>query len=185
MKNYSINITNIQLPTDEITKRASGTHRARTPNDLTLMSAKTIPVFTVGFTRKTAAQFFEKLRAAGIKRIVDVRLHNGSQLAGFSKGDDLRYFLKEILHVGYVEAPLLAPTQDLLDAYRQNKDWAGYERDFLRLMKARCIEEKISPSLLAGGCLLCSEEKPDQCHRRLVVEYLQRHWGNLDVKHLM
>jgi uncharacterized protein (DUF488 family) len=150
------------------------------------MPAETIPVFTVGFTKKTAAQFFEKLRAAGIKRVVDVRLNNVSQLAGFSKRDDLQYFLKEILHVDYVEAPLLAPTQDLLDSYKKNKGrWDDYERDFIRLMEERHIETKIDPAILAGGCLLCSEDKPHQCHRRLVVEYLQRRWGNLDIKHII
>jgi uncharacterized protein (DUF488 family) len=85
------------------------------------MPTETIPVFTVGFTKKSAAQFFEKLRAVGIKRVVDVRLNKVSQLAGFSKRDDLQYFLKEILHVDYVEAPLLAPTQDLLNAYKRTK----------------------------------------------------------------
>jgi uncharacterized protein (DUF488 family) len=150
------------------------------------MSSKTIPVFTVGFTKKSAAEFFGKLREAGVKRVVDVRLNNVSQLAGFSKRDDLQYFLKEILHIDYVQAPLLAPTQDLLDAYRKSKGrWEDYERDFLALMKERRIEEKIDPSLLAGGCLLCSEDKPHRCHRRLVVEYLQRHWGNLSITHIV
>jgi len=148
--------------------------------------AESIPVFTVGFTKKSAAEFFEKLRDAGVKRVVDVRLNNVSQLAGFSKRDDLQYFLKEILHIDYVQAPLLCPTQDLLDAYRKSKGrWEDYERDFLRLMQERHIEKRIDPSLLAGGCLLCSEDKPHHCHRRLVVEYLQGHWGNLSIKHIL
>jgi len=150
------------------------------------MATEPIPVFTVGFTKKSASEFFEKLRAAGVKRVVDVRLNKVSQLAGFSKRDDLKYFLKQILGMDYVEAPLLAPTQPLLDAYKKSKGaWADYERDFLRLMEERKIEKNIDPSLLAGGCLLCSEDKPHQCHRRLVVEYLQRHWGNLDIKHIV
>lgn len=150
------------------------------------MPAEPINVFTVGFTKKTAAQFFEKLRAAGIKRVVDVRLNNVSQLAGFSKRDDLQYFLKEILHVDYVQAPLLAPTQELLDAYKKSKGrWEDYERDFNKLMEERHIEDKVDPNILAGGCLLCSEDKPHQCHRRLVVEYLQRRWGNLNIKHIV
>lgn len=149
------------------------------------MATQPIAVFTVGFTQKTAAQFFEKLRSAGIKRVVDVRLNKVSQLAGFSKRDDLKYFLKEILQADYVEAPLLAPTQGLLDAYKKNKGrWEDYERDFLGLMQARHIEDQIDPGLLAGGCLLCSEDKPHHCHRRLVVEYLQRKWGNLEIKHI-
>ena len=150
------------------------------------MPPEPLHVFTVGFTKKTAAQFFEKLRTAGIKRVVDVRLNNVSQLAGFSKRDDLQYFLREILQVGYVEAPLLAPTQELLGAYKKKKGrWEDYERDFIHLMEERQIEEKIDPAILAGGCLLCSEDKPHQCHRRLVVEYLQRRWGNLNIKHII
>jgi uncharacterized protein (DUF488 family) len=150
------------------------------------MPAESVNVFTVGFTKKSAAQFFEKLRAAGVKRVVDVRLNKVSQLAGFSKRDDLKYFLKEILDVGYVEAPLLAPTQPLLDAYKKSKGrWEDYERDFLRLMEERRIEDKIDRSLLADGCLLCSEDTPHHCHRRLVVDYLQKHWGNLTIKHIV
>jgi len=150
------------------------------------MPAKTLLVFTIGFTKKTAAEFFEKLRSAGIKRVVDVRLNNVSQLAGFSKRDDLQFFLKQILGVDYAHEPLLAPTQELLDSVKKKKGrWEDYERDFLRLMHERHIEDKIDPALLACGCLLCSEEQPHQCHRRLVLEYLQRRWGNLDIKHLV
>jgi len=144
------------------------------------------PVFTIGFTKKTAAEFFEKLRAAGVKRVVDVRLNNSSQLAGFSKRDDLKYFLEKILGISYVEEPLLAPTQPLLDAYKKDGgQWDVYERAFLGLMEERQIEKKIDPRLLEGGCLLCSEDKPHHCHRRLVAEYLQKHWGKLDVRHLI
>jgi uncharacterized protein (DUF488 family) len=149
------------------------------------MTPHPVTIFTVGFTKKTAGEFFEKLRFVGIKRVVDVRLNKISQLAGFSKRDDLKYFLKEILQVEYVEAPLLAPTRPLLDACQKNKGrWEDYERGFLRLMEERNIEDQIAPSLLADGCLLCSEDKPHQCHRRLVVEYLQRKWGNIVIKHI-
>ena len=145
-----------------------------------------INVFTVGFTKKTAGEFFEKLRSAGVRRVVDVRLNNVSQLAGFSKRDDLKYFLKEILDAEYVEAPLLAPTQPILDGIKKEKGrWEDYEKDFLRLMEDRRIEDKIDPALLAGGCLLCSEDTPHHCHRRLGVEYLQKSWGNFSVKHIV
>jgi uncharacterized protein (DUF488 family) len=145
-----------------------------------------LPVYTIGFTKKNAAQFFEKLRASGVKRVVDVRLNNSSQLAGFSKRDDLKYFLDKILGIEYVAEPLLAPTQPLLDAYKKNRgDWAVYERAFLDLMAERKIEDKVDPTLLAGGCLLCSEEKPHQCHRRLVAEYLNQRWGNLQINHIV
>lgn len=150
------------------------------------MPTETIEVFSVGFTKKSASEFFEKLRQAGVKRVVDVRLNKVSQLAGFSKRDDLKYFLKTILNVDYIEAPLLAPTQEMLDAYKKKKgSWDAYERDFLGLMEERRIEEKMDPSVLAGGCLLCSEEKPHHCHRRLVLEYLQNRWGNLAISHIV
>ena len=150
------------------------------------MPPGTIDVFSVGFTKKSAGEFFEKLREAGVKRVVDVRLNKSSQLAGFSKRGDLKYFLKTILNVEFVEAPLLAPTQEMLDAYKKNKgDWTTYERDFLGLMEERRIEEKIDSSILDGGCLLCSEETPHHCHRRLVLEYLQTRWGNLSIKHIV
>ena len=98
----------------------------------------------------------------------------------------LKYFLKTILNVEYIEAPLLAPTQVMLDDYKKNKgSWDVYEHDFLKLMEERQIEGKIDPSILAGGCLLCSEETPHHCHRRLVLEYLQKRWGNLSIKHLV
>jgi uncharacterized protein (DUF488 family) len=81
---------------------------------------------------------------------------------------------------------LLAPTQPILDAYKKNKgSWDDYEHDFLHLMAERHIENKIDPSILAGGCLLCSEDTPHHCHRRLVVDYLQKHWGNLSIKHIV
>ena len=145
-----------------------------------------LPVYTIGFTKKNAAQFFEKLRAAGVKRVVDVRLNNSSQLAGFSKRDDLKYFLEKILGVEYVHEPLLTPTQPLLDAYKKNGgDWAVYERAFLDLMAERKIEDKIDPATITDGCLLCSEDKPHQCHRRLVAEYLNQRWGNLQINHIV
>lgn len=144
-----------------------------------------LPVFSIGFTKKTAAQFFETLRSAGVRRVIDVRLNNVSQLAGFAKRDDLKYFLPEILDVEYVEAPSLAPTQSLLDSYKKgNGAWENYARDFRQLMKNRRIEKTLDPALLEGGCLLCSEDQPHHCHRSLILEYLQTHWGNLSIRHL-
>lgn len=142
-------------------------------------------VYTIGFTKKTAAEFFELLRKSGTKRVVDVRLNNVSQLAGFSKKDDLKYFLKEIAGIDYIHQPLLAPTADILDAFKKHKgDWSIYEPAFLDLMRKREIEKRIDPATIKGGCLLCSEEKPHLCHRRLVVEYLKSKWENLDIRHL-
>ena len=142
-------------------------------------------VYTIGFTKKNAQAFFQTLKKAGVQRVIDVRLNNTSQLASFSKRDDLTYFLDEILGIDYVHEPLLAPTQEMLDAYRKNKgSWTDYEREFLKLMQERKIEEKIQPELISGGCLLCSEDQPHQCHRRLVAEYLEKKWGKLDIRHL-
>lgn len=100
-----------------------------------------------------------------------MRLNNVSQLAGFSKRDDLKFFLKEICDIDYIHEPLLAPTQDILDAYKKHKgDWGVYEPAFLDLMQKREIEKRIAPALVKGGCLLCSEDRPHHCHRRLVSE---------------
>ncbi len=144
-----------------------------------------IDLFTIGFTQKSAQKFFDSLVEAGVKRVVDVRLNNVSQLAGFAKRSDLEYFLRKIGNIEYVHLLDLAPTQDLLDAYKKKKgDWQTYETKFLDLIKQRKIEEKISPEILQGGCLLCSEPTPHHCHRRLVAEYLQEKWGNLKICHL-
>ena len=143
-------------------------------------------VYTVGFTKKSAHRFFELLRQSGAKRVVDVRLNNMSQLAGFSKRDDLAYFLKEICGMDYVALPILAPTQNLLDEYKKRKgDWQVYETQFFDLMRQRRVEENTNRDLIADGCLLCSEDKPDHCHRRLVAEYLVRHWGDIEIRHLL
>ncbi|MCZ7652517.1 MAG: DUF488 domain-containing protein [Thermoanaerobaculia bacterium] len=142
-------------------------------------------VWTIGFTKKSAEEFFTRLRASGARRIVDVRLNNVSQLAGFSKRDDLRFFARELCGMEYVHEPLLAPTQELLDGYKKRGgDWVAYERDFLNLMARRRIEERVRRDVIDGGCLLCSEATPDQCHRRLVAEYLRDKWGDLEIVHL-
>lgn len=142
-------------------------------------------LFTIGFTKKTAEQFFARLRQPGLVRVADIRLNNVSQLAGFTKRDDLHYFLKAINGIDYVHLPELAPDQPMLDAYKKNGgDWATYERDFLALMRKRQVENMVSPELLDGACLLCSEATPENCHRRLVAEYLQMHWTGVDICHL-
>lgn len=142
-------------------------------------------IFTIGFTKKSAQTFFTQLQSADARRLIDVRLNNVSQLAGFTKRDDLRYFTRAICNIDCLHMPDLAPTAEILDAYKKHKgDWAVYERQFLDLMEARHIENKISPEVLDGGCLLCSEEKPHHCHRRLVAEYLQEHWDNVEIEHI-
>ncbi len=145
-----------------------------------------IKVYTIGFTKKDAPKFFGLLRESEAKRIVDVRLNNKSQLAGFAKRDDLLYFAEEICGMDYIHIPDLAPTKEILDAYKKHKgDWAVYEDKFMDLMEKRSIEKSVKPEIVDGGCLLCSEDRPHHCHRRLVAEYLNQKWGgNLAVKHL-
>lgn len=142
-------------------------------------------IYTIGFTKKDAEKFFGLLKSSGARGVVDVRLNNVSQLAGFAKKQDLAFFLREICRMEYVHLPVLAPTQDILDEYKKNKgDWAVYERQFLDLMKQRRIEETVPRDVIQGGCLLCSEDKPHHCHRRLVAEYLMQHWGEVEIRHL-
>lgn len=143
-------------------------------------------ILTIGFTKKSAERFFELLRKNGVKRVIDVRLHNVSQLAGFAKRDDLAYFLNQICSIDYFHVPLLAPTKDMLDEYKKRGGcWDEYERKFLELMTDRKIEEKLEPASLEDACLLCSEDKPHHCHRRLVLKYLKRHWDEFEIQHLV
>lgn len=142
-------------------------------------------VFTMGFTKKNAEQFFSRLRQPGLKRLVDARLNNISQLAGFTKKDDLKYFLTTVNSMDYIHLPELAPSKELLEEYKKhNGDWAVYERSFLALMEKRRVEDKVPKDIIDGGCLLCSESTPEHCHRRLVAEYLQSKWGDLEIVHL-
>jgi uncharacterized protein (DUF488 family) len=126
------------------------------------------------------------MRKSNVKKVFDVRLHNTSQLAGFAKADDLSYFLRKICDAEYVHQTLLAPTDDILKAFKRDRgDWSIYQRKFLDLMHERKIERRLSPADFDGACLLCSEATPHHCHRRLVCEYLNEHWNNtLIVKHL-
>ena len=143
-------------------------------------------IFTVGFAQKSAEEFFGLLRSAGVRRLMDVRLNNVSQLAGFTKREDLRYFLRAICDIEYVHETLLAPTQGILDAYKKNGgSWADYERAFGPLMAERRIHEVLDRrSFETPTVLLCSEPTAEHCHRRLVAEYLREHWGPLVITHL-
>jgi uncharacterized protein (DUF488 family) len=142
-------------------------------------------LFTIGFTKKTAESFFSKLKSAGVSRLVDIRLNNVSQLAGFAKRDDLAFFSRTINHIDYIHLPELAPTQELLDSYKKHDgSWEEYERKFIALVISRSIEESLSSEIFDGDCLLCSEDKPYHCHRRLVAEYLKEKWANVQIEHL-
>ncbi|MBI4338963.1 MAG: DUF488 domain-containing protein [Chloroflexi bacterium] len=142
--------------------------------------------YTIGFTKRRAPDFFETLKSAGIRRLVDVRLNNKSQLAGFTKREDLPYLLGQICGAEYIYEPLLAPTQAILDDYKKRKgSWEAYEEAFSALMAERLVEERLSPELFAvPAALLCSERTAEKCHRRLVLEYLQSKWGGLEIVHL-
>lgn len=144
-------------------------------------------VYTIGFTQKTAKEFFEKIKNNHIQLLIDIRLNNASQLAGFAKGKDLEYFLQEICGCAYVHDDLFAPTKALLDDYRAKKtSWAEYEKVFSGLMRERTLVKRFLDSYADKDniCLLCTEPTPQQCHRRLVAEYLQKDIPNIEVIHL-
>lgn len=148
-------------------------------------AGRPIIIFTIGSSGKTAKEFFETLQEAGVRRVVDIRLNNVSQLAGFTKKRDLEYFLDTIADINYVHQPALAPTKDILDDYKKGSiDWAEYERRFALLLQQREPADRLQPEDFHKACLLCSEAKPDHCHRRLVGEYLQRQWDDVEIKHL-
>lgn len=140
-------------------------------------------LFTIGFTRTSAERFFGRLRHAGVRRLIDVRLNNVSQLAGFAKAGDLGYFGRELCGIETVHRLDLAPTAEMLAAYRDKRDWTAYAAGFRRLLARRRIE-RLERGLFEGACLLCSEATPHQCHRRLVAEYLQAKWPGVEVEHL-
>ena len=143
-------------------------------------------LWTIGFTQRSAASFFGALREHGVRQLVDVRLHNVSQLAGFAKRDDLAYFLRTICGAEYCHEPLLAPTQELLDEYRKAKrGWSTYERGFRALLAERQVERVLDRALFdLPTVLLCSELTADHCHRRLVLEYLSDAWRPFEIVHL-
>lgn len=143
-------------------------------------------IYSIGFTQSTAEKFFGRLKEAGIKRLLDVRLNNVSQLAGFAKRDDLDFFLRNLCDAEYQHEPLLAPNQEMLDTYKKQKgSWQDYERRFLSLMSHRNIEKNLDKTMFnVPTVLLCSEHTAEHCHRRLVLEYLQDKWGDLDIIHL-
>lgn len=143
-------------------------------------------LFTIGFTQTSAEEFFESLKRNHIKTLIDVRLNNSSQLAGYAKKNDLKYFLKALCDIHYVHTLDLAPTKEMLDQFKKQKNmsWIEYEQSYLNLIDNRKIEKKLSPELFENGCLLCSEKKPHHCHRRVLAEYLNEKWGDIRIKHL-
>jgi len=146
---------------------------------------RTIRIFTIGYTAKNAREFFTILKQAGVRKVIDVRLYNTSQLAGFTKRQDIKYFLQTIVSVDYVHLPIMAPTKQLLNDYKKGLiSWQEYETQFKAIITQRQIQRHIMPQDVDMSCFLCSEAKADNCHRRLVVEYLAEHWQNVSIHHL-
>jgi len=144
-----------------------------------------IRIFTIGYIGKNAPQFFSMLKQAGIKKVVDVRLYNTSQLAGFTKKQDIKYFLRAIIGADYIHLPIMAPTKQLLNNYKKGLiSWQQYETQFKEIITHRQIEKRIMPQDADMVCFLCSEAKADNCHRRLVAEYLAEHWQKVSIHHL-
>ncbi|MCC5946024.1 MAG: DUF488 domain-containing protein [Bernardetiaceae bacterium] len=144
-----------------------------------------IEIYTIGFTKKTAQTFFELLVENKVSQILDTRIHNNSQLAGFAKAQDLAFFARKIAAIDYSHHIDFAPTKELLSAYRKKEiSWSDYEMAYLNLLDMRRIGDKIKIEDLHQNCLLCSEHSPEKCHRRLLAEYLQARFNDIEIKHL-
>jgi uncharacterized protein (DUF488 family) len=145
-----------------------------------------VPVASIGFTGKSAQKFFDLLKGAQVRTVLDIRLHNTSQLAGFAKKQDLPYFLENLCNAAYVEIPELAPEPDLLKRYQGKQlSWENFREEYFDLIARRRVESNLDIALFESGCLLCSEHLPHHCHRQFALEYLNQHWNNrLSVTHL-
>jgi len=144
-----------------------------------------IKLYTIGFAQKTAKEFFTVLKNNRVRKLIDIRLNNTSQLAGFAKKQDLEYFLNEICNIKYLHEPDFAPAKEMLDSYKKKEiSWSVYEERYLDLLSQRCIAQKIAPKELDMSCFLCSEPKSKFCHRRLLAEYLKSIYENIEIKHL-
>ena len=144
-------------------------------------------IYTIGFTQKTAKEFFNKIKDNKVNLLIDIRLNNVSQLAGFAKGKDLEYFLKEICDCEYAHDDVFAPTKELLDAYRaKNVSWNEYEKVFSAIMEQRGVSARFKKLYMKYNniCLLCTEPTAEQCHRRLVAEHLKKNIGNIEIVHI-
>jgi len=150
----------------------------------------TSTIFTIGFTKKTAEEFFRLLQEAQVQKLVDIRENRVGQLSGFAKYPDLAFFLHRVAGIAYDYQPILAPSPEIRTAYLKSRDWAQYEESFAELMAQRQILEKVDPASFEGRiALLCSEAEPVKCHRRLAAEMIARHWNaqghQIEIKHLV
>jgi len=156
------------------------------PNNLVFSEVKVVKLYTIGFTQKSAQQFFELLEKNNIQCLVDVRLHPDGHLSGFAKREDLRFFLKRLIDCDYRYIESLAPTEEIRKAYLSSKNWTLYEIAFNALMERRHIPDILDRTFFDEKvcCLLCSEPTPDHCHRRLIAERLQQAWNQVEIHHL-
>lgn len=144
-----------------------------------------IKLYTIGFTEKSAQKFFELLEQHDVKKIIDIRISNNSQLSGFAKAQDLPFFARRVANIDYAHELNFAPTKELLSKYRKKEiTWEEYTDAYLNLLEARDIKNMVDIEGLHECCLLCSEHTPDQCHRRLLAEYLQEINPKIEIIHL-
>jgi uncharacterized protein (DUF488 family) len=143
-------------------------------------------LLTIGFTQKSAEQFFDLILTNSVQVLVDVRLHPDGQLAGFAKRGDLPFFLRRLANCDYRHVPTLAPAEEILKDYRNDRDWNRYVSRFEALMDERRVPESLDRAFFEGNdcCLLCSEATPERCHRRLIAERMARTWTDVEVVHL-
>jgi uncharacterized protein (DUF488 family) len=150
----------------------------------------TSTLFTIGFTKKTAEEFFRLLQDAKVEKLIDIRENRVGQLAGFAKYPDLAFFLRRVAGITYDYQPIFAPSTEIRTAYRESHDWAEYEKLYLELMAQRRALEQVEPASFEGRvAFLCSEAEPEKCHRRLVAEMLAQDWTaqghHIEVCHLI
>lgn len=143
-------------------------------------------IYSIGFTKKSAEDFFKLLRDAKVTKIIDLRRNNKSQLAGFAKEEDLKYFLKFISNIKYEHILSLATPEELLKKYRKDNNWAYYEKEYEKILDN--IDSKSGYEKILDKneiiCLLCSENEPKFCHRRLVLEYINKNVEKINIVHL-
>ena len=144
-------------------------------------------LYTIGFTQKSAEQFFELIKQNNVELLIDVRLNNKSQLAGFSKGNDLEYFLKNISNTRYIHCQEFAPTKEILSDYQKKViSWKEYENQFDMLLELRGDYSKFTDRFHEYNriCLLCSEPTAEKCHRRLIAEKIKSENNDVEIIHL-
>jgi uncharacterized protein (DUF488 family) len=151
-------------------------------------------ICTTGFRGKSAREFFALLKKAGVQKLLDIRRRNQSQLAGFTKGSDLGYFLEECFGIKYEHIPLFAPSEELLDGFHarlgkrkcDDATWGWYVEQFTREISGKPIMERFLAATMGSEvvCLLCTEETAERCHRRLIAEHVAERVEGTVVEHL-